>query len=137
MPQWLLYQLNETKRICKFAFRPRFSFTHLDPSDPTNNRTRVDTDCPQDYTFEGSNDNITFDVLGSFTNQPWCEFETLVVHSVKNDNSYKFYKLNVTEVPGRKLTAWTQRDKFVVIGDVRFYGEETCNSTETQSVSRE
>ena len=130
MPQWLQYQLKEPKRICKFAFRPRFSFVRTNPTHPTEKeKTIVQSDCPKNYTFEGSNDNTTFDVLLSLTNQPLCTFEKLVVHSFENDISYKFYRLNVTDVPGR----WKTEEKFVVIGDVRVYGEEICNSTETNS----
>ena len=106
-----MYELREPRKVCKISFRPR----------PEENLAAPD--CPTDYTFEGSNSkqfNTSSVLLLNITNHPACIPGKVVTQPFKNEKSFKYYRLNIIDVPGRP----TSTQKFAVISDVRFYGQE-------------
>jgi hypothetical protein len=59
--------------------------------------TAPTTQAPKNWTFEGSNDNINWTVLDARSNQTgWGSNEKRVFNSFINNNSFRYYRLNVT-----------------------------------------
>ena len=110
MPQWLLYELHEPKSICRFIFSARDnSYSY--------------TDCPKSFRFEGSNDGEKFTTLFLVSLEETCTPKMSLVHSFINRESYKYYRFMVLDVPGR-----ANGHKFVVIGNVKFFGHKVGES---------
>lgn len=51
---------------------------------------------PKDWTFEGSNDNLTWEILDTQINQIWSANLTEKEYFIVNQTKYKSYRLNIT-----------------------------------------
>lgn len=63
---------------------------------PFNNLAGTDPESPQDWTFEGSNDGGTWDVLDTRTGITAWTWGTGNLYSFANTTAYLYYRLNIT-----------------------------------------
>jgi len=55
--------------------------------------------CPDNWTFEGSNDNSNWDVLDTRTGQAQF-YGTVKAYAFANSTSYRYYRINISKVGG-------------------------------------
>ena len=68
--------------------------------------TLYNNDGPSDWTFEGSNDDINWDILDTQTNRPYVNNDDQIslTFNISNDIPYRYYRINITDgVGGRWL----------------------------------
>ena len=109
MPQWILYELPQPAAVCKVSFLPRF----LNRGNPQF----LEEDCPESFQFAGSNDGINFHPLLTEDNQQ-CRNDVRIEKIIDNQRAFKFYRLEVKDVPGRP-----GGNKFAIIRDLQFFGK--------------
>lgn len=101
---WLAYEFPEPKVIRGYSILPQANYL---------NRS------PKNWTFEGSNDGVTWDMLDDRNNQ------TAWVNGVKNNylvgkpGSYKMYRINVTANCGLEYLAIAELEMFDTAGTIR------------------
>jgi hypothetical protein len=79
-PYWLQYQFDSVQTIAKYTL---------------TSRDDVNSNMPQDWTFEGSNDGSNWTVLDTQTGQTWTTSETKIFTFV-NTTAYLYYRIYVT-----------------------------------------
>lgn len=62
---------------------------------PYSPRTRGN---PQDWTFEGSNDNVNWDILDTKSNQEFSGDYVANTYTFDNTTAYRYYRINITAV---------------------------------------
>ncbi|MCC3379536.1 hypothetical protein JO375_08435, partial [Paenibacillus sp. UY79] len=63
---------------------------------------------PKDWTFEGSNDGVTWNVLDTQSNITGWVDNTPKKFSFSNSNSYKNYRINITANNGSQYLALSE-----------------------------
>ena len=108
MPPWLDFELNNPKAICKISFRTLGN----------NSKKNKAIHCPKSFKFQGSNDNKTFTDLLTLTDavERTCNPDKVFAESFANEKAFKFYRLFVLDVPGRK-----NGRKYVILRDIQFF----------------
>jgi len=106
MPQWVQYELVQPAAVCKVSFLPRLT-----------RMPRVIADCPRSYKIQGSDDGSNFHTLLSVKGQK-CQKNVRITQTVNNQRAFKFYRLTVVDVLGRK-----NGNKFGVIRDLKLFGK--------------
>ncbi|NGP57654.1 hypothetical protein FLT15_04405 [Paenibacillus thiaminolyticus] len=75
---------------------------------------------PKDWTFEGSNDGVNWDILDIQTDQSWYEgtiplANTDKLYSLTNITKYKMYRLNWTKNNGGHITGFNELKMYELI----------------------
>jgi len=95
VPTWLFVNLNTAKKACAYGLRCFSANT------------------PTDWTFEGSNDRVNFDVLDTQVNQTLVFYENWY-GTFANDTNYQYYMWNFTGTS----------DSIIIIGEAKIFIEE-------------
>lgn len=85
---WLQIDLSEPKAV---------NYFEITATIPTNMSL---SSMPKDFTFEGSNDGVAFDILGSFADITGWVNSAAKQFSVINNTPYRYYRVNVTKNNG-------------------------------------
>ncbi|MFE6075799.1 discoidin domain-containing protein [Paenibacillus sp. NPDC057886] len=96
---YLGYEFTSKKVIRKYAIRSMSSSAYLNAM-------------PKDWTFEGSEDGLTWIVLDTQTNQSWSTTNTDKEYIINNFNPYIMYRLNWTSNNGRYYTGFNELKMF-------------------------
>jgi len=98
---WLTYDfgLGNEKQIMKYNIKGEDGPTYY--SDMS----------PKSYTFEGSNNNVDWDILDTQTNQTSWTRNVFNEYTIINSTSYRYYRLN------NMLSSWTTGEN-LMIGEV-------------------
>ncbi|MCE5169644.1 hypothetical protein LQV63_09995 [Paenibacillus profundus] len=88
---YLGYEFDKSIPIVKYAVRSMNSSSKL---------SRL----PKDWTFEGSNDGVIWDVLDTQKSQTWTTLRTDKEYIIKEPKPYKMYRLNWTANPSNYTT---------------------------------
>ena len=75
--------------------------------------------------MEGSNNGKDFETLLEVKSEKRCFPGKKLSHYFKNDKAFKFYRLNVIDVPGRSKTV-----KYLCLEQVQFFGTESKKTKE-------
>lgn len=94
-PEWIAYEFTEPKIVKRYDI---LAYSSADPARP------------KVWTFEGSNDGATWDVLDRKSNSTWTDKMEIVIN---NKTAYKKYRIHITERVGTNT--------YVRIGDIRMY----------------
>lgn len=99
---WLRYEFQTSKIISKYSIAPVNSIENINRS-------------PNSWTFEGSNDGSTWDILDTRTNiSDWTVLRKKEF-SFSNVNSYKNYRINITLNNGGAYVAIGELEMFEVV----------------------
>jgi hypothetical protein len=71
----------------------------------TNWDSAYNTSAPKNWTFEGSNDDSSWTVLDTQSNQSWTSSYQTQTYTISNTTSYKWYRLNVSANNGFSMLA--------------------------------
>lgn len=85
LPSWLRYQLPTAKTVTSYTI-----MASIDPPNVSAERS------PKDWTFEGSNDGSSWDVLDTVTGETTWGFQELRSYDVDSPTSYLYYQINVS-----------------------------------------
>lgn len=99
---WIQYQFREPKIIIKY------SVTNASSASTVSYATRA----PKNWTFEGSNDGLTWDILDTQTDQISWESSQKRTFSITNTRPYLTYRLNITVNNGSNDTAINEFEMF-------------------------
>lgn len=81
-PHWVKYEFPTVKRIGAYSITSR----------------NTTPKSPKDWTFQGSNDNSTWTILDTQTNQFVGDpTSTKFTYNIRNRDTYKYYRLNITD----------------------------------------
>ncbi|MGG1156232.1 discoidin domain-containing protein [Brevibacillus formosus] len=94
-PEWIAYEFPEPKIVKRYDI---LSYTSGDGGRP------------RDWTFEGTNDGVNWDVLDRRSNNTWTDKIEIIID---NNTPYKKYRVHVTDRVGSNT--------YVRIGDIRMY----------------
>ncbi|MCM3144579.1 discoidin domain-containing protein [Brevibacillus sp. MER 51] len=94
-PEWIVYEFTKPKIVKRYDI---LAYSSADPARP------------KVWTFEGSNDGTTWDVLDRKSNRTWTDKMEVVID---NKTAYKKYRIHITERVGTNT--------YVRIGDIRMY----------------
>ncbi|MFC8687328.1 discoidin domain-containing protein [Brevibacillus porteri] len=94
-PEWIAYEFPDPKIVKRYDI--------LSYSSGDGGR-------PRDWTFEGTNDGVSWDVLDRRSNHTWTD---KIEITIDNNTPYKKYRVHVTDRVGSNT--------YVRIGDIRMY----------------
>jgi len=122
MPQWLMYELKDPLPIDKISWKTRYQTDDHYMSIHTR-------DCPKSFIFEGSNDAKTFTpllIVKDLDILTECKPKRTMTKCFHNNKLFKYYRLKVTDVDGRK-----NGKKWAVISDLQFFGNNDNDECES------
>lgn len=99
---WIQYQFEEPKIIIKY------SITNASSASTVSYATRA----PKSWTFEGSNDDLTWDILDTQTDQISWGSSQKRAFSIVNTKPYLIYRLNIITNNGSSDTAVNEIEMF-------------------------
>ena len=105
-PQSLIYDFKVQKTICYVTFLPR----------KDNAEGNVRRDCPQSWTFDGSNDGTNWESLRYIPLEVPCAENVKIQQAVPNQKPFRMYRIRTLQVPGRP-----SGNRFVVLRDVQMF----------------
>ena len=86
-PAYMVYQFNAPTKVNILRLR-------------IQNANEWDKRSPKAWTFQGSNDNITWTTLDTRSGVAWASGETVKTFSFENETKYKYYKFTCTAIVG-------------------------------------
>ena len=86
-PAFLVYEFDTATKVNVLRLR-------------IQNANEWDKRSPKAWTFQGSNDNITWTTLDTRSGVAWASGTTVKNFSFENETKYKYYKFNCTEIVG-------------------------------------
>ena len=101
---WLQYEFETPKVITGYSIDPKFDYPNCSP---------------KTWTFEGSNDGITFKVLHQVQNQTGWKAGEIRKFSFFNQESFKMYRINATENDGGTVLAILELEMYETTGIIR------------------
>ena len=117
-PQSLIYDFKIQKTICYITFLPR----------KDNAEGNVRRDCPQSWTFDGSNDGTNWENLRYIPVEVPCSYNVKIQQAIPNQKPFRMYRIRTLQVPGRP-----SGNRFVVLRDVQMF--ETTTTVPTVSTA--
>lgn len=81
LPTWIQIDFGTQRPISALKILPR-----------VNNATQA----PKNFTFQGSNDGINFDIISSYTNQTSWTSGTYKTFNLSNVVNYRYYRIHIT-----------------------------------------
>ena len=115
-PQSLIYDFKTQKTICYVTFLPR----------KDNAEGNVQKDCPQSWTFDGSNDGTNWENLLYIPTEVPCAENVKIQQAIPKQKPFRMYRIRTLQVPGR-----LSGNRFVVLRDVQMF--ETTATVPTVS----
>ena len=113
-PQSLIYDFRTQKTICYVTFLPRRD----------NAEGNVQRDCPQSWTFDGSNDGTNWENLRYIPSEVPCAENVMIEQAIPNQRPFRMYRIRTLQVPGRP-----SGNRFVVLRNVQMYETTTTFPT--------
>ena len=105
-PQSLIYDFKVQKTICYVSFLPR----------KDNAEGNVRRDCPQSWTFDGSNDGNIWETLRYIPLEVPCAENVRIQQAIPIQKPFRMYRIRTQQVPGRP-----SGNRFVVLRDVQMF----------------